>query len=539
MTNMVSQKGGSLSKAKLTALRQSLTEEKNKMQKKKKVKGEDMQRVIEMEGCLKQWETECERRERKQVQKTMTALKVTEPGSDSPKGATAPQMSLYPSLGTGWQSAVDDTLDHPPPYRPPQPTRDRVAQQAQHADHAQTPPPVAGSSAPTPSQDTTPSRPLVTASPDTSWRSEGGAVGGEVSSPSPSNPFTAFTDDVVIRPPLSAHNDPNSPVALRLRNRGHRHQDHGHSPPPSTAFAMPMVQVAGPEGQPMLIYRPWSADDIIRAAGHLPKPDRGGEVMAKEVSGFIRDYAPTTSEMARVMATILTPPQFASVRPMFTDHRAPATVNWATAEGNGADPRDVAYRAWVRDFITALREKFPTRCDLAKVTACRLREGEGCEEYHCRLLSVFDDHSVMTRPDPYPGPDMTPYESLMKSHFLAGLPKVMLDGIKDSCVGLDDPSTRLVDEVKHAKHQETRLKGKTEAERKRRADAKYKANQALGALQLVQHARSPPTPQPQGSPQDQYQNDACFYCGQQGHWVRDCPQKAHHRRGRGRGRGGS
>lgn len=92
------------------------------MQKKKKVKGEDMQHVIEMEGCLKQWETECERREKKQLQKTMTALKVIEPGSDSPKGATAPQMSLYPSLGTGWQSAVDDTLDHPPPYRPPQPT---------------------------------------------------------------------------------------------------------------------------------------------------------------------------------------------------------------------------------------------------------------------------------------------------------------------------------------------------------------------------------------------------------------------------------
>lgn len=64
-------KGGSLSKAKLTTLRLSLTEEKDEMQKKskKKAKGEDMKGMMEMECCLKQWETECEHGERKQLQK--------------------------------------------------------------------------------------------------------------------------------------------------------------------------------------------------------------------------------------------------------------------------------------------------------------------------------------------------------------------------------------------------------------------------------------------------------------------------------------
>ncbi|XP_029707076.1 uncharacterized protein [Takifugu rubripes] len=206
-----------------------------------------------------------------------------------------------------------------------------------------------------------------------------------------------------------------------------------------------------PQGNPMYVYRPWTEADIVEAAKHLPPPEKGGATMAKALTDFFRDYVPTSSEMARIMK-FCSPTQFAAVKSIFSGHWQPATINWASC-GAGDDPRDIAYRDFTTRLITKVTEDFKTQCDLSKVSACVQAKDEGPRDYVQRLMIAFDDHSGMTKPDPYPGPEVTPYETFLKQQFLQGLQHPLGQLVKDSCIGWSDADTRLSMVVKYADHQ--------------------------------------------------------------------------------------
>ncbi|TWW57163.1 UDP-glucuronosyltransferase 2B15 [Takifugu flavidus] len=272
---------------------------------------------------------------------------------------------------------------------------------------------------------------------------------------------------------------------------------------------MPMVQVGGPQGNPMYVYRPWTEADIVEAAKHLPRPEKGGATMAKALTDFFRDYVPTSSEMARIMMKICSPTQFAAVKSIFSGHWQPATINWASS-GADDDPHDIAYR----DFTTRLITK---------------AKDEGPQDYVQCLMIAFDDHSGMTKPDPYPGPEVTPYETLLKQQFLQGLQHPLSQLVKDSCIGWSDADTRLSMVVKHADHQYKRQQERrtaTEEEDKHTKRALQQKQLALLKYPPPDGARrhdggGPPRAPSRGPPQTRQQppyqgqedSDACFYCG--------------------------
>ncbi|TWW66949.1 hypothetical protein D4764_20G0009810 [Takifugu flavidus] len=146
----------------------------------------------------------------------------------------------------------------------------------------------------------------------------------------------------------------------------------------------------------------------------------------------------------RPVSAVVTLPmvQFAAVKGVFS-HWQPATINWETAMV-GDDLRDVAYR----DFLTRLVTK---------------AKDEGPQEYFHRLMTVYHNHSGMTKPDPYPGPETTPYETLLKQQFIQGLQHPLGQLVKDSCIGWSDADTRLSRVVKHADHQYKRQQEKKTA----------------------------------------------------------------------------
>ncbi|TWW74433.1 hypothetical protein D4764_14G0004360 [Takifugu flavidus] len=158
--------------------------------------------------------------------------------------------------------------------------------------------------------------------------------------------------------------------------------------PSQMTFTRQKDSTQQPQGRPV---GPWTEADIVEAAKHLPRPEKGGATMAKALTDFFRDYVPTSSEMARIMMKICSPTQFAAVKSIFSGHWQPATINWASS-GADDDPHDIAYR----DFTTRLITK---------------AKDEGPRDYVQRLMIVFDDHSGMTKPDPYPGQEVTPYET--------------------------------------------------------------------------------------------------------------------------------
>lgn len=71
--------------------------------------------------------------------------------------------------------------------------------------------------------------------------------------------------------------------------------------------------------------------------------------------------------------------------------------------------------------VTKVTEDFKTQGDLSKVSACVQAKDEGPLEYFHRLMTAYDNHSGMTKPDPHPGPESTPYETLLKQQFIQGL----------------------------------------------------------------------------------------------------------------------
>ncbi|XP_036066414.1 uncharacterized protein LOC118598155 isoform X1 [Oryzias melastigma] len=218
-----------------------------------------------------------------------------------------------------------------------------------------------------------------------------------------------------------------------------------------TVLTAPMVQVADPTGDPLIVCRAWTADDVIAASKHLPKPEKGGEVLARALEDFVRDYVPSSGEMARVMLNILSQSQFSTLRSHFEAQHQPATHDWHDPANQNA--ANVAYRQWKDGLIAAVRTHFPVQCDHAKG-------------------------------------DMTPYETLLKQHFLNNLQKPLSSATKDSCVGCEDSTVRLAQMARHAKPEQRRQQEKEAKEKKKiKSDAQHRAQ-----LHLLQHASFPQAP---------------------------------------------
>nr|XP_043907944.1 uncharacterized protein LOC122786016 [Solea senegalensis] len=252
----------------------------------------------------------------------ITCMKVDKKDKGSDFEPKSKKNSLYPKLtGCGQSSLVDDASWSLPRRRPPP---DAMAPPS-------VPPPYNASSA--------------TSSPMSSTSSF-------MNTPSPGS-------SVLTSSSLSP------PIAARPRQQS------------DSALTMPMVQVMGPDGNPGFVYRPWTTQDLIDAASHLPKPAQGGAAMARAYVQFIKDFTPTSGEIQRVMMKYMKPSDFSKVKDIFPrdgDFR-PQTVNWDT--NDNADLADRQYQDFVTQLGLKLVEVSPAHCDLVKVNACCQKE-EAC-----------------------------------------------------------------------------------------------------------------------------------------------------------------
>ncbi|XP_072405708.1 uncharacterized protein [Chiloscyllium punctatum] len=105
-----------------------------------------------------------------------------------------------------------------------------------------------------------------------------------------------------------------------------------------------LVEVAGPDGYPMLVHQPWTMKDLESAYGQLPDPrEVRGNKFTEEVTRFCTEFCPMSHEMKRLLG-----------RKLGVDVTK-VRYNWSgtNIHARAADPQTERNRDF-NDFVTAL-----------------------------------------------------------------------------------------------------------------------------------------------------------------------------------------
>ncbi|CAK6970983.1 uncharacterized protein LOC124478066 isoform X1 [Scomber scombrus] len=270
------------------------------------------------------WEKESEKRENKQLAKTIVKCNVE--GEDvSGKKKKKPKTSVYPSF-TGHGCAL---LGSPPPARaaPPPPY------------------PIGAAGAEVPSDEGEGPSAAYSLPPDSNLNPDGEA-----------KTEGAQGEDEERESSLQVALPP-SPRTLRSGTTLNPRQKIQEVP------QMPMVQVMGTDG-PALVFRPWTDEDMKQAMSHLPDHRLSGTLFAQELMNFCKEFYPTMSELRRLLTMKMGSTDFAMIKEKTMGEERVVNPNWDDA-GNAA------YRFKIVELSDVIKIKFPTRGlhpDLRRVT---------------------------------------------------------------------------------------------------------------------------------------------------------------------------
>ncbi|KAM3602236.1 uncharacterized protein V6R79_000333 [Siganus canaliculatus] len=298
---------------------------------------------------------------------------------------------------------------------------------------------------------------------------------------------------------------PSSPIAHRLRH--HTQQ---------TTFSMPMVEVSGPEG-PTLVFRAWTSADLTTASQHLPNLTTSGKVFAEELLTFCKEFKPTSNELRRLLIPKLKLSDWDKISnqiPM-TDLRC-KHVDWENAS-------NTEYTGFVHKLCSEITKAFPIQIDLDEVLTCKQKDNESPNEYLTRLTEIFKTHSGIQIPNQL-GNTRDVWEIHLCNCFLNGLKPDIASAVKHSCIGWKGARLSMLRD--HASHAYD-----LQLSKKKKRDETTERGLHMASMTMLNMAKDHkesnynyrgrrPNPQKNRRRQD----DACFLCGQYGHWKRDCPQ---------------
>lgn len=478
-------KGGSFSKREIQELRKKLENKENELMKKKTVKTEDIKLIESHKKCLKMWEEEIEKRERKQLQGQMVKMNVKSNGNKQNRS----KGSIYPSL-TGHGGPLLDTCFPPPAPLAPPPYHDEAAASGSSAPSA---PSVAPDST-TPEGRELPALPIL-------------------HPPTPSR--------LLSLPPSMGLDGSFSPPSSHTRAQT------GSLPGPPQTFQAPMIAVMGPRG-PAVVFRPWTESDMSAALEHLPSHKASGSKFATALGDFCKEFHPTMPELRRLLMKKLGPTDYGKIKNKCEGEDRPEAPEWGARE-------NAAYVQKINLLCTGIREAFPDRVDMSKITSCKQRMEEDVGDYFHRLLQIFNENSGIEEPTQR-GEQAGTWEVHLRQCFLNGLLPSIKTAVETSCVGLDE--ARLTEVKRHAEHAQKIQRAKKTREKEGKDKQVHQAQ--LTMLQAVTgemmghgrgrgqgHGRGRGRGRGRGYEHQGWVNSSvgCFICGKNDHWARNCPLK--------------
>ncbi|XP_078066764.1 uncharacterized protein LOC144492531 isoform X1 [Mustelus asterias] len=293
-----------------------------------------------------------------------------------------------------------------------------------------------------------------------------------------------------------------------------------------SVLTAPMVEVAGPNGAPVLVHRPWTMKDIGCAYEQLPDPrETGGQKFAEEVRRFCLEFRPASQEMRRLLGRKLGA-DISKIR----YNRLNENVQARQVQQDHDD--NVPYNTFVTGLVDACQTAFPVRMDMTKIAMCKQRDGETMSQYLTRLTEIHNAHSGLTAPADMNAAEVTPYEAHLRNSFMNALHEDIAKIVRNTCIKWDTGKLNLIEQ--HAIHAEKLLVQEKAKRNKKREDQTQQAQ--LTMMQMVSQtsergrgrgrARGRGRGRARGrGGRGRGRNDGCFTCGSKDHWARDCPTK--------------
>ncbi len=72
----------------------------------------------------------------------------------------------------------------------------------------------------------------------------------------------------------------------------------------NVSIMAPMIEVSGPDG-PMMVFRPWTVNDMKEAMAHLLSPEEADDRFSTELVIFCKEFSTTVHELRRLLAVKL------------------------------------------------------------------------------------------------------------------------------------------------------------------------------------------------------------------------------------------
>ncbi len=178
---------------------------------------------------------------------------------------------------------------------------------------------------------------------------------------------------------------------------------------------------------PMMVFKPWTVNDMKEAMTHLPSPDEAGDKFSAELVTFCQEFSPTVHELRRLLAVKLG---------ALSWHKVSGKLQREDCQREHSDwehRANVEYRTAVAKLSGAIKIAFPACVDTAKIGNCCQSIQESVQDYYHRLCEIFNKHSGLIEPDDR-GNQPDTWVCHLRSWFLNGLRPEIAQAVKSSYI---------------------------------------------------------------------------------------------------------
>ena len=276
--------------------------------------------------------------------------------------------------------------------------------------------------------------------------------------------------------------------------------------PEEYALIRPMIEMPNPNAgredlyptaaPTMCEYRAWTISDVKSATADIPHPREGPEDCTAKLRMLADTFHPNAAEFETCVRSVL------------GIEWCLIAETWSALDVNNRPlkyAKKNEYQVRIEGLLERIERHFLGHADFLKISDCVQKGNETIQEYLERLRKVFKANSGLMEPAVWA--DNGPYAMQLKYAFMGGMRKDICAFVKKHLItwnlsGFNAVKQHAVAgeewlrENKYAVHKgEPNRRGKPGFYQKKRGGERFE--------------------------------EACFTCGEMGHWSRDCQQRVH------------